>query len=103
VSAERLEANESLFREVNERLRALSGSSADETALRPFLCECADLECTAPIELSLAEYEALRAHPHRYAVAPGHDVAGEAVLSMNARFAMVERRDDAARPVADAL
>jgi hypothetical protein len=86
-----LEANQAVFREVNERLLRLTVSSADDRTLRPLLCECADLDCTEEIELTYAEYDALHAHPHRYAVAVGHDMPGEAVVSANARYAVVEK------------
>ena len=54
--------NESLFREVNERIDQVEkdfslGSEAE------FVCECDELGCTQRFEMSLSEYEHLRADP----------------------------------------
>jgi hypothetical protein len=38
-----------------------------------FVCECTDLACGEQIEIRLAEYEAVRAHPSRFLVLPGHE------------------------------
>lgn len=68
----RLARNEALFREVNEgieRGHALRG--ADE--LVAFVCECSVLGCNLLVELTLPEYEAVRADPHQFLLAPGHD------------------------------
>lgn len=53
--------NQSLYREVNERVRSLDSgwmSMSDEVG---FVCECADESCALPLTLTLAEYEAVRA------------------------------------------
>ena len=63
--------NESIFREVNERIQEL-GESSDQRQLE-FVCECQDLECAERIELALDEYEAIRAQPTHFLVVPGHE------------------------------
>jgi hypothetical protein len=65
--------NQSLYREVNERVEALN-AAFDELldAGSTWICECADTDCTEPMEFTLAEYEALRARSNRFAVLPGH-------------------------------
>jgi hypothetical protein len=46
-----------VFREVNERIRDLA--ERDRTnGVWDFLCECDDLNCSEPISMSLAEYDA---------------------------------------------
>lgn len=76
----RVAQNESAFRDVNEGIEAGRGLTEATTAIR-FVCECARLGCTELIELTPAAYRALRAHPRRFAVVPGHEVpeAEEAV------------------------
>ena len=48
--------NQALIREVNERIEAIAAHAAPPE----FLCECADERCIETIELSIAEYEAIR-------------------------------------------
>lgn len=91
--------NQSLFREVNERLQGLADTFqfvAQQSG--NFVCECADTSCIEQLNLTLAEYEALRAVPNRFAVRPGHvypDV--EQPVTQNDRFMVVEKLERAAR------
>ena len=95
-TAERAARNESLFREVNERIvelqeefeKKVGGPSPDAA----FICECSFLDCTERIELSLEEYAAVRAEPTHFAVAPGHaDPGHERVILATERFVVVEK------------
>jgi hypothetical protein len=57
-------------------------------------CECAGLDCLERIELTAAEYERIRRHPARFAVAPAdhhvfHDV--ERVVETHERYWVVEK------------
>jgi hypothetical protein len=97
---ERVARNESLFREVNERIKQVNVGLATAEAT-DFLCECADGSCTQPISLTLAEYEAVRAEGTHFAVVTGHVVPDvEQVIVSNERYAVVAKTDpDAARIV----
>ena len=55
---ERVARNETLFREVNERIKQVNVALATSEAT-DFL-ECGDESCTQPISLNLREYEAVR-------------------------------------------
>lgn len=69
---DRLVENQKLFREANERLEgAVAADVADDRRV-PFICECTNDRCLARIELTLAEYSAVRAHDDRFVIAPGH-------------------------------
>jgi hypothetical protein len=84
---ERIGRNEALFREVNERIRDVSSNGDIE-----FLCECGDENCTQQIRLTRAEYQEVRSHPARFAIARGHEIADvELVVAENERFAVVEK------------
>ena len=91
-SAERLALNEQLFRSVNDRIAALSSTSTapDEPG---FVCECADMECTAQVRLSLAEYHEMREHDGQYVVLKGHelDPTVERIIRFYNEFAVVEK------------
>lgn len=66
--------NQSLFREINERIAELNEAFVELVPMGDWVCECADQSCTAPIELTIPEYEAIRSHPNRFLVLPGHEV-----------------------------
>ena len=53
--------NEALFREVNERIEAVSKDVPPEEELMGFLCECDNTACTEKVNATRAEYEAVRA------------------------------------------
>lgn len=71
LDARRIRAakNQSLFREVNERIQTLRPLS---TAVE-FVCECLDEGCTTHLDLSAEDYEAIRADPTHFVIAPGHE------------------------------
>jgi len=70
----RVGMNESIFREVNERIE----SAADAFGLRDqplnLICECGDSTCTQQISMTRPEYESLRSDPTHFAVFPGHEI-----------------------------
>jgi hypothetical protein len=85
------------LRRVNESMRRV-----DDTPLA-FRCECGQLGCNALILLSRDEYAAIRAHPRRFAVVPGHEVAEiEHEVERHHGHAVVETHAPAAIEVADA-
>ena len=95
--------NQSLFREVNERIDVLSARFAEVLATNGYVCECRDLRCTEQIQLTHEEYERLRAEGDRFFVIPGHlDADVEEVVATNDRYLVVEKLGVAAE-VADAL
>jgi hypothetical protein len=65
-----------LFRQVNDRVRTLNEAFEPILAGGEWVCECADSRCVERIELSLAEYDAIRAHAGRFVALAGHDVSG---------------------------
>ncbi len=69
--------NRALFREVNERILAISAEAWKATA-EPvgFVCECDDRGCAELVELMPAEYEAIRAAPRQFLLRHGHESPG---------------------------
>jgi hypothetical protein len=89
---ERIAHNEVVFREANQRLKSRFDLLVDdEDALLPFLCECGDPACTRVMRLRSAEYVEIHAHPARFAILPGHELAGEQVVSRGNRYEVVEK------------
>ena len=84
--------NEALFRDVNERIKALSLTQLDERS--DVLCECCDPNCMETIQLTFGEYNDVRAEGTRFAIVPGHeDRSVERVLERRERFFVVEKTD----------
>jgi hypothetical protein len=89
---ERAAANQSVFRQVNERLQGLATAFQDVAHRATFACECADTQCVEQLELSPDEYEAIRSGANQFVVLPGHVYSDvERVVSENERFVVVAK------------
>jgi hypothetical protein len=87
-SLERLAHNESLFREVNERIETKAGGNE----VVEFLCECTNTDCADTIELKLSEYERVRSNATWFLIKPDHHVPQvERVVSRDDGYAVVEK------------
>jgi hypothetical protein len=92
---ERLGANESVFREVNEGIER-GHWPGEENSPVSFRCECARLGCNELIELSPREYERVRSDPRRFIVLPGHErLEVEIVVERRPGYLVVEKLDQA--------
>ena len=96
---ERQARNEALIREVNERIDDIDKKApgSDQDDLFDFLCECGRQRvCDATVEVTLAEYEAVRSQDDRFVVRPGHETAMlEHVVGGNDRYIIVDKIPDA--------
>jgi hypothetical protein len=82
--------SEALFRKVNEGIEAGS-----DTRLA-FACECGRLGCNQLIELSRADYEAVRAHPRRFCLLASHELLEvERVVERHDDYVVVEKVGEA--------
>ena len=87
----RIGSNEAAFRKVNEMLRA-SKRLVDATQLFPFRCECGVLGCNQLLELTIPEYEAVRAEATHFFIVPGHEIPeAEHIVEAGERYAVVEK------------
>jgi hypothetical protein len=96
---ERLAKNEALFRGVNERVRELKSELADTErgALIDFICECGRSDCVDQVQVTISEYERVRAEPEHFLLKPGHELADvERVLSDGDRFIVVAKHEEEA-------
>ena len=94
----RLAETEAIFRAGNESIdKAVRG----KLEKAPYLCECGEASCFARVVLTPAEYEAVRAHPARFFVIPGHEdlTAGEVVVEQYDRYTLVEKQGEERRLV----
>lgn len=89
---ERAGRNESLFREVNERVEEIANSFGADTNTIRFICECAGTDCAETIQMTVNEYEALRSVPERFAIADGHQIPDvERTVEKSTRYVIVEK------------
>jgi len=85
VGQRRVALNQATLRRLNEAMRG----GGDE--LVSFRCECGRFGCNQLIRLSPSEYAAVRAHPRRFVVVPGHEVVEiESAVERHNRYAVVE-------------
>ena len=95
----RIGSNQALFRSVNERIEELNEAFDAFTPYGAWVCECHRLGCVEQLQLTLGEYEQVRAVPERFLVAPGEahvDRAVERVVAQSDRYWLVEKRGAAA-------
>jgi hypothetical protein len=67
----------------------------------PYLCECEAERCTNVIELTRAEYEAVRADPRRFVMTPGHEEVDDRVVREEAAFTVIEKAGEEGELVAE--
>jgi hypothetical protein len=88
---EHLGRNETIFRELNEKLANLATTfSWGPDEVFDLVCECGDATCVERIRLTRSEYEAVRAIPTHFAVFPAHAEADtERVVSSHETYDIV--------------
>ena len=98
----RLAKNEVLFRNLNdqvERIQAerIARSEGPDEHEYDFMCECSNIDCDLRLRLSLAAYEAARADPTVFIVAPGHELPEiETIVSRLPAYQLVRKHGEAA-------
>jgi hypothetical protein len=99
----RLGLNEAVFREVNERIGSLANLFKwREPEALDLVCECRNATCVQRIEMTRAEYEAVRAVETQFALYPGHaDPEIERVISSHKGYEVVAKQGDAAEVARD--
>lgn len=101
---ERIARNDATFRRANERISAAAERLGVDMPV-PFVCECADPECSEVVRLELEEYEEIRRDSRHFFHIPGHrDADGTAgvVVAERDGYVIVEKTGHAAE-IAKAL
>ena len=92
---ERIGTNESVFRQINEGIERGQWPGEEDSPVG-FRCECARLGCNELLELSVREYEDIRAHSRWFIVVPGHErLDVEIVVERHPEYLIVEKLDQA--------
>jgi len=93
----RLVANEARFRDLNEQIDEIATTHGTDDHLYEFFCECANLDCTLRLPLTLAVYEFTRARSDQFVVAPGHELPEiERVIVHTESYEIVRKQGEAA-------
>lgn len=95
-SKDRIARNETLFREVNERIEAGQWPTGRGEPVA-FRCECGSLRCNMLVELTPDAYEKVRSNATHFLLVPGHEIpAIERVVERQASYVVVEKVGEAA-------
>ena len=88
----RLEENEKLFREVNERVAQMApGFSGPDPV---WVCECGDETCFEKLAVPEDQYREVRSHEDWFLIAPDHEkVEVERVVDRRDGYWVVEKYD----------
>lgn len=92
--AERIKANNERFRQANESIRDRADAVGADMEQLPFLCECPVEDCVEILQLTRAQYKAVRDNPHWFITAVGHEEAEKPiaeVVSRNDGYVVVEK------------
>jgi len=90
---ERIARNEAAYRQVNEAIEAgRTAAAVQDDTPRPFACECGQLGCNQLVELTIVEYESVRAGPRRFLMVEGHQIPEvERVVERHERYVVAEK------------
>jgi hypothetical protein len=98
---EKRAANEAAFREANERIRAAERELEPPLERVPYLCECDEVRCHEPLQLTPEEYERVRDDGATFVIVPGHSSTGDVIEECDDY--LVVRKQDRGGQVARAL
>jgi len=91
----RLAENELLFRTVNENIAQVATDLGPETPYE-FVCECATTDCFERVQLTVHEYEDVRADGTHFFMVPDHvDLEVEQVVSRRDGYVIVAKDGEA--------
>jgi hypothetical protein len=97
---EKTALNESLLRERNENLEAHNASvNWVDPPVADWYCECGTLDCSMPVQLTMDEYERVRANPRWFVITPDERhlrADAERVVAQTERYWVVEKVGEAA-------
>jgi hypothetical protein len=90
---EQIGMNETLFREINERLEELNKTFSEFTDKMELVCECGIPTCIERFAMDVSQYERLRADPTTFAVKRGHELPDlEEVIEEHEHYLVVRKK-----------
>jgi len=98
----RIGLNETLFREVNERLEELAQGFAHTPQKLDLICECGNASCASRIEMDREEYEQVRSDSATFAIVKGHAIPDiEEIVERRKAYDVVRKTADEAEEIAE--
>jgi hypothetical protein len=92
---ERREQNQRDFQSANQRFHDAVENRIQSATVVPFLCECADEECRAKVEVSPEQWEAVAERPNHFLITAGHPrTEGEEIVDTLGPYEIVEKPGD---------
>jgi hypothetical protein len=92
---ERAARNQSRYREHNERIEPHNAVHHwVDPPMPDWVCECTSDTCAEPVQMTIAEYEAVRAEPTHFLIVPSPDhvhSSVELVVARHERYWVVEK------------
>jgi hypothetical protein len=99
---ERIGLNEAVFREVNERIEALTETFDLKGESLDLVCECGDAKCVQRITMTHEEYEQVRSEVHQFAVHAGHEIPDvEEVVARRKGYDIVAKNEGIPERIAE--
>ena len=93
----RLAQNETIFREINERVREVAEQHGADAHVYSFFCECSNSDCTLQVSLTTEDYERVRADGAQFVVAKGHELPDiETIVESRDQWSVVVKHGDSA-------
>jgi hypothetical protein len=92
--------NQSLFRDINDRIREGSEQTTGLAVIDGWLCECANEACFEHVHLAPEEYDRVRVNGTRFIVSPDEEHVfpeAESVVDRHERYWVVEKIEAAGR------
>jgi hypothetical protein len=95
----RIGLNETIFRDLNQRLQEVTRDFGFGEHELDLVCECGNVECVARITVPIATYEEVRSDSQLFVVAPGHEELDdvERIVQEQKGYHVVEKKGLAAR------
>jgi len=98
----RIGLNETLFREVNERLEELAQGFAHTPQKLDLICECGNATCASRVEMDREEYEQVRSDSATFAIVKGHAIPDiEEIVERRRAYDVVRKIADEAEKIAE--
>jgi hypothetical protein len=92
--ADRLNENQQTFKLANERLESAVAERVEPDQRVPFLCECADETCMGQVDLTLADYGAIRARGDYFLMLSNHRLSpGEQIVEHRDGYDISQKPD----------
>ena len=99
---QRLALNEAMFREVNERVEAMTKTFDSDTGTFEIVCECGYIACTERLSVPTSVHERVRSDDTHFLLSPGHDDATvERVIETFDSYVVVEKDGRDVEPVVE--